>query len=165
MCSSRCQGVTIRSHPSSVPWSATRCLTFLPVGEFLAQVEQVEQPLQLGGAGLQVRGECRPGLFGAAVQRVQELAVVVCGAAELAGGAFGQRQGEALFLLELPVEAAQPGAAGGRDEGGVEEPVAVEHGVDVAVSEGVFYLVDQLGESRVDRPIPVPGEGDRKSVV
>jgi hypothetical protein len=33
--------------------------------------EQVEQPLQLGGAGLQVRGELRPGLFGTAVQRVQ----------------------------------------------------------------------------------------------
>jgi hypothetical protein len=65
MCSPRCQGVTISSHAPSVLWSATRCLSFAPVGE------QVEQPLQLVGASLQVRGEFRSGFFGAAVQRVQ----------------------------------------------------------------------------------------------
>jgi hypothetical protein len=92
--------------------------------------EQVEQPLQFGGAGLQVRGELRPVLCPGATQRVKQVAVVVCGPAELAPGALGQRQGEALLLLELSVEAAQPGAAGGRDQGGVEEPVTVEHGVD-----------------------------------
>src|SRR3954462_8058238 len=112
MGSSRCQGVTIRSHPPSVLWSGTRSLSFVPVGE------QVEQPSQLGGAGSQVLGELGPGLFRAAVQRVQQLAVVVRGAAEFTAGALGQRQREALFLLELPVEAAQPGTAGGRDQGG-----------------------------------------------
>jgi hypothetical protein len=93
------------------------CLSFFAVGELFVLGEQVEQPLQLGGAGVQVRGEFRPGFCPAAVQRVEELAVVVCGAAEFAAGAFGKRQGEALLLLELSVEAAQPGAAGGRDQG------------------------------------------------
>ncbi len=60
----------------------------MPVGELLTVGEQVEQPLQLGGAGLQVRGELRPGLCPAAVQRVKQLAVVVCGAAEFAAGAL-----------------------------------------------------------------------------
>jgi hypothetical protein len=41
------------------------------VGEFFALGEQVEQPLQLGGAGLQMGGEFRPGLCPAAMQRVQ----------------------------------------------------------------------------------------------
>src|ERR1019366_4644571 len=85
MCSSRCQGVTMRSQPPSLLWSATSCLSFFPVGE------QVEQPLQLGGAGLQVRGELRPGLCLAAAQRVEQLAVVVCGPAEFTAGALGQR--------------------------------------------------------------------------
>lgn len=40
------------------------------MGEFFAAGEQVEQPLQLGGAYLQVRGEFHPGLFRAAVRRV-----------------------------------------------------------------------------------------------
>ncbi|MER6794740.1 hypothetical protein, partial [Amycolatopsis mediterranei] len=42
---------------------------------------------------------------------------------EPAAGTLGRRQGQALFLLQLSVEAAQPGTAGGRDQGGVEEPV------------------------------------------
>ena len=71
MCSSRCQGVTIGSQVPPVPWSATRCLSCFPVGEFLAVGEQVEQPLQLGGAGVQVCGELGAGLCRAAVQRVQ----------------------------------------------------------------------------------------------
>src|SRR5262245_26425409 len=112
MCSSRCQGVTIRSQAPPVLWSAMRCPFFFAMGELLALGEQVEQPLQLGGAYLQVRGELRPGLFPAAVQRVQQPAVVVCGAAEFTAGALGQRQGEALLLLELSIKAAQPGAAG-----------------------------------------------------
>ena len=107
--------------------------------------EQVEQPLQLGGACVQVRGELRPGLCPAAAQRVKQLAVVVCGAAEFTAGPLGQRQGEALLLLELSIKAAQPGAAGGRDQGGVEEPVTVEHGGDVAAAEGAFYLLNQVG--------------------
>jgi hypothetical protein len=41
------------------------------MSELLALGEQVEQPLQLGGAGVQVRGEFCPGLLRAAVQRVQ----------------------------------------------------------------------------------------------
>ena len=85
--------------------------------------------------------------------------MVVCGAAEFTVGALGQRQGEALLLLELSVEAAQPGAAGGRDQGGVKEPVTVKHGGGVAVAEGAFYLVNQVGEARVDRRVPVLGEG------
>jgi hypothetical protein len=85
--------------------------------------QQVEQPLQLGGAGLQVRGELRPGLCPAAAQRVEQLAVVVRGPAEFTAGALGQRQGEALLLLEVGVEPGQPGAAGCGDQGGVEEPV------------------------------------------
>jgi len=68
--------------------------------------KQVEQPLQLGGAGLQVGGELRPGLCWAAAQRVKELAVVVCGPAEFTAGPLGQGQGEALLLLELSMEAA-----------------------------------------------------------
>jgi hypothetical protein len=52
------------------------CLSFFPVGELLPLGEQVEQPLQLGGAGLQVDGELGAGLCRAAVQRVQQLAVV-----------------------------------------------------------------------------------------
>jgi hypothetical protein len=111
------------------------------VGEFFPMDEQVEQPLQLGGAGSQVGGELGAGLCRAAVQRVEQLAVVICGPAEFTAGALGQRQGEALFLLELCVEAAQPGAAGGRDQGGVEEPVTVEHGGYVAAAEGAFYLL------------------------
>jgi hypothetical protein len=51
---------------------------------------QVKQPLQLDGACVQVRGELRPGLCPAAVQRVKQLAVVVCGAAEFTAGALGQ---------------------------------------------------------------------------
>ena len=50
MCSSRCQGVTMGSQRPPLLWSATRCLSFLPVGEFFALGEQVELPLQLGGA-------------------------------------------------------------------------------------------------------------------
>ena len=49
------------------------CLAFLPVGE------QAEQPLQLCGAGLQVRGELGPGLCPAAVQRVKQLALTARG--------------------------------------------------------------------------------------
>jgi len=84
-----------------VLWSATGCLSFFAVGVLFPLGEQAEQLLQLGSAGLQVDGELGAGLFPAAVQRVQELAVVVCGAAELAAGALGQCQGEALLLLEL----------------------------------------------------------------
>jgi hypothetical protein len=72
-------------------------------------------------------------------------AVVVCCAAEFTAGALGQRQGEALLLLELSVKAAQPGAAGGRDQGGVEEPVTVEHSGGVAAAEGAFCLLNQVG--------------------
>lgn len=72
------------------------CLSFFPMGK------QVEQPLQLGGAGLQVRGELRPGLCPAAAQRVKQLAVVVCGPAEFTAGALGQRQGEGRTCLTLP---------------------------------------------------------------
>src|SRR5436853_612910 len=71
------------------------------------------------------------------------------GAAEFAAGALGERQGEALLLLELCVEALQPGASGGPDEGCVEEPVAVEHGRDVAAAEGVLDLIGQLREPAV----------------
>jgi hypothetical protein len=78
-----------------------RCLPFFPVGE------QVEQALQLGGAGPEVRCELGPGQGPAAVQRLQQPAVVVGGPAELTAGALGQGQGEALLLLELAVEAAQ----------------------------------------------------------
>src|SRR5262249_51022682 len=138
------------------PWG---CLSFFAVGELFPLAEQVEQPLQLGGAGVQVCGELGAGLCRAAVQRVKQLAVVVCGAAEFAAGGGGQRPGEALLLLELPVEAAQPGAAGGRDQGGVEEPVTVEHGGGVAAVEGVFYLPDQVCQVLVDRRVPVAGEG------
>src|SRR4051812_43648731 len=56
MCSSRGQGVTIRSQAPPVLWSAMRFLCFLAMGELLALGEQVGQPLQLGGAYLQVRG-------------------------------------------------------------------------------------------------------------
>jgi hypothetical protein len=115
------------------------------VGELFPVGEQAEQPLQLGGAGLQVRGELHPGLCPAAAQRVKQLAVVVCGTAEFTAGALGQRQGEALLLLELLVETAQPGAAGGRHQAGVEEPVTVEHGGDIAAGEGAFYLLNQVG--------------------
>ena len=75
--------------------------------------------------------------------------MIVCGAAEFAAGALGERQGEALLLLELCVEALQPGASGGPDEGCVEEPVAVEHGRDVAAAEGVLDLIGQLREPAV----------------
>src|SRR5262245_14351807 len=71
MCSSRCQGVTIRSQAPPVLRSAMRCLCFFATGRLLALGEQVDQPLQLGGAYLQVRGEFGPGLLLAAVQRVQ----------------------------------------------------------------------------------------------
>jgi hypothetical protein len=54
-----------------VLWSVMPCLCFFVMSELLALGEQVEQPLQLGGAGVQVRGEFCPGLFRAAVQRVQ----------------------------------------------------------------------------------------------
>ena len=67
------------------------------------------------------------------------------GPAELAAGSLGQGQGQALLLLELAVETAQPGAAGGRDQGGVKEPVTVEHGGGVAAAEGPFYLLRQVG--------------------
>src|SRR5262249_39552138 len=150
MYSSRCQGMTMGSQPPPLLCSATRCLSFLPVGE------QVEQPLQLGGAGLQVRGELRPGLCPAGLQRVKQLAVIVCGAAEFLAGALGQRQGEALLLLELPVEAAQPGTAGGRDQGGVEEPGTVEHGGGGAAGEGVFFLPPPVRPVLVDPPPPRP---------
>jgi hypothetical protein len=64
--------------------------------------KQVEQPLQLGGAAVQVRGELRPGLCPAAAQRVKQPAVVVCGPAEFTAGALGQRQGEGRTCLTLP---------------------------------------------------------------
>src|SRR5262245_30041421 len=144
MCSSRCQGATMGSQGRPLLWSAMGCLSFA-AGELFPLGEQVEQPLQLGGAGVQVCGELGAGLCRAAVQRVQQLAVVVRGAAEFAAGALGQCQGKALLLLELPVETAQPGAAGGRDQGGVEEPVTVEHGGGVAAVEGAFYLLNQVG--------------------
>jgi hypothetical protein len=100
--------------------------------------------LQLGGACVQVRGELRPGLCPAAAQRVKQLAVVVCGAAEFTAGPLSQRQGEALLLLELSIKAAQPRAAGGCNQGGVEEPVTVEHSGGVAAAEGAFNLPHQV---------------------
>jgi hypothetical protein len=48
-------------------------------------------------------------------------------------------------MLELSIKAAQPGAAGGRDQGCVEEPVTAEHGSGVAAAEGAFYLLNQVG--------------------
>ena len=117
MCSSRCQGETMRSQVPLLLFLATCCPSFFALGA------QVEQPLQLGGVGLQVGGELGPGLCRAAAKSVKQLAVVVCGAAELTAGALGERQGQTLLLLELSVETAQPGAAGGRNQGGVAEPV------------------------------------------
>jgi len=43
--------------------------------------EQVEQPLQFGGAGAQVGCQLRPGLCPVAAQRIEQLAVIVCGMA------------------------------------------------------------------------------------
>jgi len=82
----------MRSQPSLL-WSATGCLPFFPVGK------QVEQPLQLGGAGLQVCGELRPGgLCPAAAQRVKQLAAVVRGCF----GGRGQRTyGMSIFVACL----------------------------------------------------------------
>src|SRR5262249_15680757 len=122
MCSSRCQGATMGSQGRPLLWSGMGWLSFFAVGALFPLGVPVEQPSQLGGAGVQVCGELGAGLCRGAVQRVKQLAVVVCGAAEFAAGALGQRQGEALFLLELPVEAAQPGAAGGRGPRGGGEP-------------------------------------------
>jgi hypothetical protein len=41
----------------------------------------------------------------------------------------------------------------------VEEPITVENAAGVAAVEGAFDLVNQVGEARVDRWVPVPGEG------
>jgi hypothetical protein len=62
--------------------------------EFFPMSEQVEHPLQLSGARVQVRGELSPGLCPAAAQRVKQLAVVVRRPADFAAGALGQREGE-----------------------------------------------------------------------
>jgi hypothetical protein len=64
--------------------------------------KQVEQPLQLGGTGLQVRGELRPGSRPAAAQRVKQLAVVVSSPAEFSAGASCQRTAQA-FRLHLSI--------------------------------------------------------------
>jgi hypothetical protein len=48
-------------------------------------------------------------------------------------------------MLKLSIKAAQPGAAGGRDQGCVEKPVTGEHGGSVAAAEGAFYLLNQVG--------------------
>jgi hypothetical protein len=73
--------------------------------------KQVEQPLQLGGTGLQVRGELRPGLRPAAAQRVKQLAVIVCGPAEFTAGALGQRRraGRHGGALPAPARRRVPG--------------------------------------------------------
>jgi hypothetical protein len=60
-------GVTIRSQSAPL-LSATSYLSFL----FFLVGEQVEQPLQPGGACVQVLVELCPGFFPAAAQRVQE---------------------------------------------------------------------------------------------
>ncbi len=56
--------------------------------------------------------------------------------------------GPGALLLELRVEPLQPGAAGGGDQGGVEEPVTVEHGGSVAAAEGVLELARSRSTSR-----------------
>src|SRR5438094_4441557 len=146
MRSSRCHGAMMRSQPSCAVLSVLSAIACLAS---LALREQVEQPLQFVGAGPEVSRQLRPGLRRFPAQRLEQFPVIVCGAAEFAAGALGERQGEALLLLELCVEALQPGASGGPDEGCVEEPVAVEHGRDVAAAEGVLDLVGQLREPAV----------------
>ncbi len=69
---------------SPVVLSAMTCLVPLLLGE------QVEQPLQLAGAGAQVGCQLGHGLRPVAAQRIEQLPVIVCGAAEFAAGALGK---------------------------------------------------------------------------
>ena len=110
--------------------------------------EQVPQPLQFGGTGLQVRGELGAGPGGGAVQGGEQRAVVVGGAAELPAGPFGQRERQPLLGLKLGVEAAQPRTAGGLDQSGVEQPVAFEHARGVTAGEGVLDPAGQVFKPR-----------------
>src|SRR5690242_10800843 len=151
MCSSRCQGVTIRSHVflllPGIGWSP------FPLGQ------QVAEPQQLRGPGLQVDADLCLGLGGGTAQRVEQRAVVIGAAAERAAGTFSQGQGEPLLMLELGMEPGQPRAARGGDEGSVEEPVTVEHAGRVAAGERGLDLADQALQSLEDGRVAVHGEG------
>ena len=72
-------------------------------------------------------GQLRPCACLTAPERVEQLAVVVYGPAELTAGMLGQAEGQALLLLELRVEAGQPRAVRGGNERGMEKPVIFQH--------------------------------------
>ena len=146
--------VQVPGHDDRIPAAAGLSAVIGRLG-LLALSEQRQQPLQLRCPCLQVGGELRGGPGRAAAQRMQELAVVVSGAAKLAAGALGEREGEPLLLLEPGMEPAQPGTPGGRDQGGVEAPVPVQDRCRVTAREScsTVTLLHARSRMRVSAPI------------
>ena len=62
------------------------------------------------------------------------------------------------LLLELGVEPGKPRAARSGDEGGVEEPVTLQHASGVTAGERVLDLINQVRKLLVDGGVAVCGE-------